>query len=63
MTDANGAGDAFFSGFLFGWMKNEPLQKSMQLGAVCAALCIGSKQLSPENLSASLLEEEWKKNF
>lgn len=63
LLDANGAGDAFFSGFLFGWMKNEPLQKCMQLGAVCAALCIGSKQLAAENLSAELLMEEWKKNF
>lgn len=62
MMDANGAGDAFFSGFLFGWIKNEPLQKCMQLGAVCAALCIGSKQLAAENLSAELLMEEWGKN-
>lgn len=63
MMDANGAGDAFFSGFLFGWLKKESLQKCMQLGAVCAALCIGSKQLAAENLSAELLMEEWGKNF
>lgn len=63
MVDANGAGDAFFSGFLFGWMKKEPLQKCMQLGAVCAALCIGSIQLAAEDLCADLLMNEWKKNF
>lgn len=63
LVDANGAGDAFFSGFLYGWIRKEPLHTCMQLGAVCAALCIGSKQLAAENLSAVLLMEEWRKNF
>ncbi|MFT3846106.1 MAG: carbohydrate kinase family protein [Lacibacter sp.] len=55
LVDANGAGDAFFSGFLFGWLQQLPLQQCMQYGAVCAALCIGSRQLAAENLSAELL--------
>ncbi len=55
LVDANGAGDAFFSGFLFGWLQQLPLQQCMKYGAVCAALCIGSKQLAAENLSAELL--------
>lgn len=56
LVDANGAGDAFFSGFLFGWLQHLPLQQCMQYGAVCAALCIGSKQLAVENLSAEILQ-------
>lgn len=63
MTDANGAGDAFFSGFLFGWMQHKPIKTCMQFGAVCAALCIGSKQLAAEHLSETLLLQEWEKNF
>ncbi len=63
MTDANGAGDAFFSGFLFGWMQDKPIKTCMQFGAVCAALCIGSAQLVAENLSAGLLKREWQRNF
>lgn len=63
LVDANGAGDAFFSGFLFGWMKDEPLQTCMQLGTVCAALCLASKELSAENLSAELLMNEWRKHY
>lgn len=63
MVDANGAGDAFFSGFLFGWMRNEPVKTCMQWGTVCAGLCIGSTQLAAESLSNELLQQEWKKNF
>lgn len=62
-VDANGAGDAFFSGFLFGWMQDKPVKTCMQLGAVCAALCAGSAQLAAENLSESLLKREWQRNF
>lgn len=63
MTDANGAGDAFFSGFLFGWMQDKPIKTCMQFGAVCAGLCIGSAQLAAGNLTAGLLEQEWRKQF
>ncbi len=63
MVDANGAGDAFFSGFLFGWLQEKPIKTCMQFGAVAAALCIGSKQLAAEDLSAALLWQEWEKNF
>lgn len=63
MVDANGAGDAFFSGFLFGWMQEKPIKTCMQFGAVCAGLCIGSAQLAAGNLTAGLLEQEWRKQF
>ena len=62
-VDGNGAGDAFFSGFLFGWMQERPLETCMQYGAICGALCIGSKQLAAENLTAALLLAEWNKIF
>jgi acarbose 7IV-phosphotransferase len=62
MVDANGAGDSFFSGFLYGWINHKPYQVCMQMGAVCAGLCIGSKQLANESLSLSLLESEMKRH-
>jgi acarbose 7IV-phosphotransferase len=58
MVDANGAGDAFFSGFLYGWMSSKPYSECMKMGAICAGLCISSPYLASENLSASILENE-----
>jgi sugar/nucleoside kinase (ribokinase family) len=63
VVDTNGAGDAFFSGFLSGWMKNFELTTCMQMGAVCGALCVGSKQLFSPLLNAEFLAAEVKKNF
>jgi acarbose 7IV-phosphotransferase len=55
ITDANGAGDSFFAGFLFGFIHHYTLKECMKMGAVCASLCIGSKQLVSEKLSADYL--------
>lgn len=63
LVDANGAGDAFFSGFLWGWMQKHPLQQCMQYGAVCAALCVGSKELSAADLSADMLMKVWEREY
>ena len=58
MIDANGAGDSFFSGFLYGWMNNQSYERCMQMGAVCAGLCINSKELASDFLSADYLNAE-----
>ncbi|MBL0200758.1 MAG: carbohydrate kinase family protein [Chitinophagaceae bacterium] len=58
MTDANGAGDSFFSGFLYGWINNQSYERCMQMGAVCAGLCINSKELASDFLSANYLNAE-----
>lgn len=63
LVDANGAGDAFFSGFLWGWMQQLPLQQCMQYGSVCAALCVGSNELSAADLSTERLKEEWEREY
>lgn len=55
MVDANGAGDSFFSGFLYGWLKKEPLQKCMIFGAICAGMCINSAYLASELLNENSL--------
>jgi len=62
-VDGNGAGDAFFSGFIYGWLQNLPVQKCMQLGTVTAALCIGSEQLAHPGLTPDLLKAEWGKYY
>ncbi|OZG71015.1 carbohydrate kinase family protein [Hahella sp. CCB-MM4] len=55
VRDTNGAGDAFFSGFLFGYLKGYTLSDCMQLAAACGALCVTSKQLAGEDLNSEHL--------
>lgn len=59
ITDTNGAGDNFFAGFLYAYLKNEPVEICMKYGALCGAYCITSNQLVHEQLSASFLEQEF----
>ena len=40
VADPTGAGDAFRSGFLYGYVRGWPLKTSAQLGAVCATYAI-----------------------
>lgn len=61
--DANGAGDSFFSGFLYGFLKQKTLKECLKLATICAGLCITSKELVFEALSGELLEEEYKKYY
>lgn len=62
MSDANGAGDSFFAGFLYGWINQQSNQRCMQMGAVCAGLCISSKMLAFEFLTPTYLEDEMQRH-
>lgn len=57
VLDTNGAGDAFFSGFLCGYLDGESLQTCLQLGAACGAHCVTSRSLAAENLSIQRLHD------
>lgn len=61
--DANGAGDSFFSGFLYGYLKGEEMEASLKLGTICAGLCITSSELAYEELSEELIAGEYRKYF
>ncbi len=63
MKNTNGAGDAFFSGFIYGFSKEYSILKCMQMGTVVAGLCITSETITAENLSKNLLESEFLKHF
>jgi acarbose 7IV-phosphotransferase len=58
LVDANGAGDSFFAGFLYGWLKGQSPLRCMQMGAVCAGLCIADEELASRLLSPAYLEAE-----
>jgi len=63
MKDANGAGDAFFSGFLYGFSKNYATEKNMQMATISAGLCIGSEHIASEQLTSIFLEKEYNKYY
>ncbi len=63
LLDSNGAGDAYFSGFLYGYSKGFSLLKCMQTGSISGALCINSPHLFHPQLSPDTLESLFTKLF
>ncbi|HPG32745.1 MAG TPA: carbohydrate kinase family protein [Lentimicrobium sp.] len=63
LIDSNGAGDAYFSGFLYGFSNGYSMHKCMQMGSIAGALCVNSDQLFHPELSTSLLENLFNKHF
>lgn len=55
LVDSNGAGDAFFSGFLYGYYNHFSLSECMDFGHICGGLCVSTKEISHPKLSESLL--------
>ena len=55
LVDANGAGDAFLSGFHFGQNAGWSIEKSMQAGSIVAGLAVETRQLSNDKLCPKLL--------
>ena len=58
LVDANGAGDNFFSGFLYAFIQNKSIEDCMKYATVCGAYCITSKELVYEKLTPELVEKE-----
>ena len=46
-----GAGDAFLSGFLRGWLRNRPLTECCRLGNACGAIVVSSHGCAPASPS------------
>lgn len=63
LKDANGAGDSFFSGFLYGYLKEKSIEECLRLGTICAGLCITSTELAFEELNEDIINCEYKKYY
>lgn len=56
LVDSNGAGDAFFSGFLAAFLQNNSIQQCMLVATHVAGQCVTSKKLYSETLTPDVLE-------
>ena len=63
LVDSNGAGDNFFSGFLWAYLTGKPINECMKYASICGALCITSKQLVYKNLTLNLLQDTYSKIY
>ncbi|MDY7228045.1 carbohydrate kinase family protein [Hyalangium rubrum] len=63
VRDTNGAGDAFFAGFLFGHSRGHPIEQCLRLASIVGALCVTSEELASPTLSPELLEAEYRRHF
>jgi sugar/nucleoside kinase (ribokinase family) len=63
LRDTNGAGDAFFAGFLFGHARRYPIEQCLRLASIVGGLCVTSEELAAPALSPELVEAEYRKHF
>lgn len=56
LINSNGAGDNFFSGFLYAYSNNMTIHDCMKFGTITGALCINTIKLVSESLNNTLLE-------
>lgn len=63
LVDSNGAGDAFFSGFLYAFNQGYGLEKCMKYGAIVGGMCINSDKLYNKNLSEIKINEIYNKYY
>jgi acarbose 7IV-phosphotransferase len=59
LVDSNGAGDAYFSGFLYAFAGDKSIAECMRYGATAAAMCINSEYLYHQALSPEMLEKHY----
>jgi sugar/nucleoside kinase (ribokinase family) len=61
--DSNGAGDAFFAGFLSAFSRGYTVQQCLQMGTVVSGLCITSRELAFPGLTLELAQAEFQKHY
>lgn len=57
--DTNGAGDAFFAGFIYGHSKKFNIDKCLKIATIVSGLCISSNELFYDNLSEEIVMNEY----
>lgn len=63
LVDSNGAGDAFFAGFVYAYQEKMPLRKCMQIATIVAGLAISSPLIAYPDLNKIAVEKMWEKYY
>lgn len=63
LVDANGAGDSFFAGFLYGYLQGRNLERCLCYGTIAGGVKVTSHQLVSEQLSPEYLETMYQKIY
>jgi sugar/nucleoside kinase (ribokinase family) len=62
-VDSNGAGDAFFAGFLYGHARGYTVERCLRIATIVSGLCITSRELAFMELTRQLLAAEYRKHY
>jgi sugar/nucleoside kinase (ribokinase family) len=63
LWDSNGAGDSFFSGFMYGHAQGYATYKCLRLGAIVGGMCVTSLELAFPGQSPLEVERAYKKHY
>jgi len=63
MIDTNGAGDAFFAGYLYGHRQGLPVETNLRLGTLAGGLAVSSLDLAHPELSPDRLAAEYERRY
>ncbi len=58
VVDTNGAGDNFFSGFVYGYYHGKNALESLEMGRIVADSCVLSKKIVSDDLSLEILRKK-----
>jgi sugar/nucleoside kinase (ribokinase family) len=61
ITDSNGAGDSFFAGLLYGFLKGENWNTCLHFAAICGAWAVTDSELSYRKLSPVFLQDQFER--
>jgi len=56
IVDSNGAGDSFFAGLLYGYLKGKNWGKALQYALTCGALAVTDSELAFSGFTPFLFE-------
>jgi sugar/nucleoside kinase (ribokinase family) len=62
-VDSNGAGDAFFAGFLYGHARGCPLRRCMRIATLVSGLCVTSRELACLEMTEQLVASEYRRHY
>ena len=58
VVDSDGAGDAFFVGYLYGWLTKQPPQTCLQMATTCGGYTVTERGLVYQDLSRAWLQQQ-----